>query len=41
MSNTLETPQTSHAREQVLVLQPRQHLLAAVLARLRALPAPT
>ena len=32
---------TSHAREQVLRLQPRQHLLAAVLARLRALPAPT
>jgi hypothetical protein len=32
---------TSHAREHLLRLQPRQHLLAAVLARLRALPAPT
>ena len=32
---------TSHAREQVLRLQPLQRLLAAVLARLRALPAPT
>lgn len=32
---------TSHAREQVLRLQPRQRLLAGVLARLRALPAPT
>src|SRR5664280_2950733 len=32
---------TSHAREHVLRLQPRQQLLAGVLARLRALPAPT
>ncbi|MDQ1250283.1 MAG: hypothetical protein QG597_4662 [Actinomycetota bacterium] len=32
---------TSHAREHLLRLQPGQHLLAAVLARLRALPAPT
>ncbi len=32
---------TSHAREHVLRLQPRQRLLAAVLTRLRALPAPT
>ena len=32
---------TSHAREYVLRLQPRQRLLAVVLARLRALPAPT
>lgn len=30
-----------HAREHVLRLQPRQHLLDGVLARLRALPAPT
>lgn len=32
---------TSHAREHVLRLQRRQRLLAKVLARLRALPAPT
>jgi hypothetical protein len=32
---------TSHAREHVLRLQLRQQLLAGVLARLRALPAPT
>ena len=32
---------TSHAREHVLRLQPRQRLLAQVLTRLRALPAPT
>jgi hypothetical protein len=32
---------TSHAREHLLRLQPRQRLLAVVLARLRALPAPT
>lgn len=31
----------THAREHVLRLQPRQRLLAGVLARLRALPAPT
>ena len=32
---------TSHAREHLLRLQPRQRLLAVVLARLKALPAPT
>jgi hypothetical protein len=32
---------TSHARETVLRLQPRQRLLPVVLTRLRALPAPT
>ena len=32
---------TSHAREHLLRLQPQQRLLAHVLTRLRALPAPT